>query len=330
MRFERGRKAALSDSAAGDMKPSFRTTLLSRHQVLIPRSGRLPGGLWMNSACRPLAVLANNSSGYLARSSVRLIPGATAELVTALDENEWRAIRSAVRSWKKKDALVVMKPSEPRRARLIIMPLDSSRRPRAFLKATIDPPNPLATSMLAALAAEEAPFIFPRIRDVVRVGQWWVTVEEPLPQRPHRPARLDREARHRLAKEIQALISHDRSNSVPTHGDLGPWNVRNFAGLGLAVLDWEYAQWAPVATDELWHAITFRLATRRRRGAAAGEGVRGELSHYYSEDQLRDAAFFLKTRWDDAEPNDIQAGVDKSRRLEGFENRLLEALAEFT
>jgi hypothetical protein len=110
---------------------------------------------------------------------------------------------------------------------------------------------------------------------------------------------------------------------------MGPWNVREYAGVGLVILDWEYAAWAPMATDEVWHAVSFRLATGRRSGERVGAEVREELASFYSDSQLQDAAAFLAGRWGREEPAEIRHDLPKSKALLRSEKRLSRALGQF-
>ena len=307
----------------------FKATLLSRSRVIVPRRGRLPEGLWLHAACRPVAVAANNLVGHLARSSLRLVPGRRAALALPFGQDVLGEIRSRVEGWRSNHDVAMMSPADARRARAVLMPLDLEGRPTAFVKVTKDPPNPLAVAMLDGVARFEPRFLFPRIREVLQVGEWWVTLEDPLPQVPHRPARLAPGQLHSLVSGIKDLVSPERGDLRPAHGDLGPWNVRQYVGVGLAILDWEYATWAPVATDEVWHSITLRLATSRRSGESAGVAARDELRAFYSDGQLREAAEFLANRWGDAEPVEIREATPKSKPLLRSERRLARALDRF-
>ena len=209
------------------------------------------------------------------------------------------------------------------------MPLDLDRRPTAFVKVTLDPPNPLAVAMLESLPRLEPGFVFPRVREVFQVGEWWVTLEDPLPQVPHRPARPNPDQRHSVVSAIHDLVPHEGADYRPAHGDMGPWNVREYLGVGLAILDWEYATLAPVATDEVWHAVSLRLATGGRPGERVGVEARDELRAFYRDAQLRDAAAFLADRWDDEEPVEIRKDLPKSKPLLRSERRLARALDQF-
>jgi Ser/Thr protein kinase RdoA (MazF antagonist) len=209
------------------------------------------------------------------------------------------------------------------------MPLDLEGRPIAFVKVTQDPPNPLTAAMFDGLSRSEPGFLFPRIREVLQVGEWWVTLEDPLPQVPHKPARPGPKELHSVVSRIHRLVPQEHGDLRPAHGDLGPWNVRECVGVGLAILDWEYAAWAPVATDEVWHAITLRLATSRRSGESVGDEARDELRGFYSDAQLSAAAEFLANRWDEGEPVEIREATPKSKTLLRSERRLARALGQF-
>lgn len=286
----------------------------------------MPEGLWLHAACRPVAVAANNLVGQFARSSLRLVPGRPAPLALPFGQDVLNEIRSRVEGWRANHDVATMSPADARRARAMLMPLDPEGHPTAFVKVTQDPPNTLTVAMLDGLARRDPGFLFPRVREVLQVGDWWITLEDPLPQVPHRPARPGPAELHSVVSGIHELVPHERGDLRPAHGDLGPWNVREFVGVGLAILDWEYATWAPVATDEVWHSITLRLATGRRPGESVGVEARDELRAFYSEAQLRDAAEFLANRWEDGEPVEIRETTPKSKPLLKSERRLARAL----
>jgi hypothetical protein len=110
---------------------------------------------------------------------------------------------------------------------------------------------------------------------------------------------------------------------------LGPWNLREYFGIGLVILDWEYAVLAPAATDELWHAVTLRLATSRRSAELMGMEARDELRMFYADTELRSAASFLVDRWKSGEPAEIGEETPKSRHLLRSEDRVAKALGQF-
>jgi hypothetical protein len=289
----------------------------------------MPEGLWLHAACRPVAVAANNLVGQSARFSLRLVPGRRVPLALPFGEDVLGEIRSRVEGWRATQDVAMMSPADARRARAILMPLDLEGRPTAFVKVTQDPPNPLTVAIFDGLKRLEPGFLFPRIREVFQVGEWWVTLEDPLPQVRHKPARPGPGKLHSVVSSIHELVSHEQGDLRPAHGDLGPWNVREYVGVGLAILDWEYAAWAPVATDEVWHAITLRLATSRRSGESAGVEAHDELRAFYSDAQLRDAAEFLANRWEEGEPVEIREAMPKSKSLLRSERRLAGALGQF-
>lgn len=295
---------------------------MSRGRLLLPDSGRLPGGLWVHAACRPHVVLANTLAGHLSRLSVRLLPGSRTELVMPFDEHVLVRIQREVGFHPDSD-LVVLQPSDPRRSRVLIIVLDRDRRPDAFIKATLDEPNELAMRALAELA--RAPFLVPRPRTVFRVGDWWVTVEDPLPQVSHRPARLDPTDLHDLVTRFQ-LVLGSKDGQVLGHGDLGPWNLREFKGHGVGIIDWEYAAWAPRAADELWQFLTMGLATTRHPGERIGARTREWLMITHPLDEIAEAVAYVVQRRSRPEAEEIKDDVSRTPALQEFELRLEHAL----
>lgn len=326
------RLVAQVDPAADEMPCSdrrVRTTLLSRRRLMLPERGRLPGGLWMHAACRPVAVLANTVAGHLTRLSVSLIPARKGELELPFHEEILVGILESVPKLRADRDWVVLMPSDSRRARAMILGLDERRRPSVFVKVTRDEPNRLALRLLAELEATGARFVFPKVTDVVQIGGWWITVEQPLPQLPHSPARLEPARLKELTAEIQELVPTEAG--LPCgHGDFGPWNVRRFSNGLLGILDWEYATRSPMAADAVWYALTMRLATTNLRGEQIGEGANDELRLVYSDHEIRRAAGFILAQRDELEPQEILQEVERSPALLEFERRLDAALTTLT
>ncbi|MFZ0013674.1 MAG: phosphotransferase [Acidimicrobiia bacterium] len=302
----------------------MRATWLSRRRLLLPASGRLPGGIWMHGACRPLPVLANTIAGHLSRLSVRLVPAGAAEVALPFDESELGEILARVPQLEMERPWVVMRPTDARRSRVMILGLDERRRPLVFVKATLDRPNQLALDVLERCKEVVPGFVVPRIEAVFQTGRWWLTVEEPLPQLAHRPARLRADETHRLVETIHGYSSD--GPLVLAHGDLGPWNLRRFSDGRLAVIDWEYAHHAPVACDEIWFAVTRRLATTRQDGHQAGAAARSELAGLYADEDIAEAVAFIVAGRSGPEPDEVRDDVERSQSLLDFEDRLSAAL----
>ena len=292
----------------------FRATWASKGRVLIPDSGRIADGLWMHSACHPLLVAGSNLSGQLAKVSVRLVPSTAYRGASLPHPHLWEAVLSHLGAQGSIDAVIIMKPADARRSRLLVMGLGPDRRAVGFAKLTRNPPNPLATRILETLALKRRSFLFPRIRETLNLGDWWLTIEEPVPQEPHWPAALSAGRRHDTLAEIQELLQNETDTTKLAHGDFGPWNVREMARSGLAILDWEDACWAPEAVDELWHAVTSRLARGKQPRTVVPE-VKAELGAFFSDAVMESAAKFWLERWHKGEPPEIRAGVQKSGKL---------------
>lgn len=283
----------------------------------------------MHSACRPVAVVANTLAGHLIRVSVRLVPGNETEPSLPFDEHVVEGMRERVPGLRAYPDWVVLRPSDPRRARVMILGLDEHRAPTVFIKATLDEPNRLALQLLEELEKSKSRFVFPRVTDMFRLDQWWITVEEPLPQLPHKPARLDPPRLYGLTTTIQSLMP-PRDGLVCSHGDFGPWNVRRFAGGLIGIIDWEYANWSPMAVDALWYAVTLPLATTREAGERAGERALDMLSQLYPDQEIGRAAEFIIARRKDPEPLEIRERVERTRSLIEFESKLEAALSVLT
>lgn len=304
----------------------LRATLLSRSRLLIPDRGRLPQGLWMHAACRPLVLAASNLTGHLARVSVRLVPGRSIGFAPWIAESTWKSVMGDLSV--ADGHIVALRPSDRRRARMLLLVLDTSNRPVAFAKISRNPPNRLANLALDRLR-EHHGVIAPRVRDAWQVEDWWISVEDPLPQRSHKPVRLSPRDRFEVCEAISSLVPEQADGDMAfVHGDLGPWNLREFAGIGRAILDWDDACQAPRAADALWHAMNFPLA-RRPTERGVFPRANSALKPFYAPAELAQAARFWLKRWQ-AESAEILPGVAKSADLmerEVRRTRILEAFA---
>lgn len=295
-----------------------RATILSRQRVYIPFSGRLPAGLWMHAACRPLTLAANNVIGHLAKASVRLVPSRTTEFVPWVPAQTWQRVASALGV--REGHIVAFRPTDTRRARMLLLTLDQHQRPVSLAKISKLPPNPLADLALSRLQGNTN-FRMPKVRDVWEVDDWWVSIEDPLPPGPHRPSRLTPLERFELCSTIARSVPEQASATESIiHGDFAPWNVREFAKTGLAILDWDDVCRAPRASDALWYAISSRLIRKHSYKSVFPETVR-ELSEFYSTDDLIRAARFWLNRWTEADSAEVLPGIPKSRSLLALEVR---------
>lgn len=304
-----------------------RATILSGQRVYIPFSGRLPAGLWMHAACRPVTLAGNNLIGHLAKVSVHLVPSRKTEFVPWLPNHTWQQIASTLRL--REGHIVAFRPSDARRARMLLLTLDQHQRPVSLAKISKQPPNPLADLAVSRLQSNTS-FRVPKVRDVWEVDGWWVSVEDPLPQGPHRPSRLTPVQRFELCSAIARSVPEEASAThAIIHGDFAPWNVREFAKTGLAILDWDDACRGPRASDALWYAISLRLIKKYDYRRVFSETVR-ELSGFYQPDDLVRAANFWLNRWTEADSAEVIPGIPKSKSLLALEvrrDRVLEELA---
>ena len=307
-----------------------RATILSRQRVYIPFSGRLPAGLWMHAACRPVTIAANNLVGHLARVSVRLVPSRSTQFVPWIPAPPWLRIASALGL--REGDFVAFRPSDPRRARMLLLTLDQQRRPVLLAKISKLPPNPLADLALSRLQGNTN-FRVPKVRDVWEEDGWWISIEDPLPPGPHRPSRLTPVERVGLCSAIaESVPEHASATEAIIHGDFAPWNVREFAKTGLAILDWDDACRGPRASDALWYAMSSRLIRKYSQRRVFSETVR-ELSEFYPPDDLVRAANFWLNRWTAADSAEVIPDIPKSKSLLALEirrNRVLEQMANLS
>ncbi len=136
-------------------------------------------------------------------------------------------------------------------------------RPIAFVKVRRGSDAEVLHRESAALqlVSENRPHSF-RIAATYGVGSfgdWAYLMLEPLPPRPHRPAR--RPPLGRVLTDVAEGLSalpHGAGvpdHWVPMHGDCTPWNLR-LVGSDLFLFDWESAAWGPPGADEVMYRST--------------------------------------------------------------------------
>lgn len=274
--------------------------------------------------------MANNVIGHLAKASVRLVPSRKTEFVPWLPIHIWEQIASALPV--SEGHIVAFRPSDARRARMLLLTLDQHQKPILLAKISKLPPNPLADLALSRLQGNTS-FRVPKVRAVWEVEGWWVSIEDPLPQGPHRPSRLTPLQRFELCSAIARSVPEQASaTDAIIHGDFAPWNVREFAKTGLAILDWDDACIGPRAADALWHVISSRLIRKHGYRSVLSETVQA-LSGFYQPDDMVRAAHFWLNRWTEADSAEVIPGIPKSQSLLALEvrrNRVLEQVANLS
>jgi hypothetical protein len=291
----------------------YRATWASGYHVLLPiAAGRVKRGVWVHGACQVAAVAAHTFTGALASLHIKLVPGRGVDWSPPTELGQLEAItkklvahRGTPRWW------VVQVPSDHRRRRFNLLVLDEDRRPLSFIKLTTNPLNELAVRAQSTFS-EQPPTLFwaPSLLSSGRLEGWSYTALTPMPNLPHWPARIAPATRQTIVEEFQQLLGRS-IDSVPLHGDFGPWNVRRMSNSVLAVVDWEEMTLGPPAADEVWHSVC-RWADRR--SATSIQRVLAELPHY-SSDHIVTAARFWVDRLGRPEAEEIDKQLAMPERL---------------
>ena len=301
---------------------------MGRGRILVPAEiSRIPRGVWLHAACRPLARAACNTIGQLSRASIPLLRRGFEEWEIPIEESAWEAWLRLVATFTgaRPSKWLVMPAPDEHRARFSLIVLDDELEQMAYARWTLNPANPLSIQAETELSTDPpSTFRHPSLYDSGLVDGWTYTLSAPLPTGPHRPANLSQHARRAIVTEIKERLSPLLpSGETAIHGDFTPWNVRSIRG-ETTVIDWEQFGSGPVAGDELWHVVTGVLATGGSPRDALAR-VRADLRHY-TPDELATAATFWRRRETDDQPLEVDAEAERSAKLLSFEQRISEAL----
>lgn len=144
-------------------------------------------------------------------------------------------------------------------------------------------------------------------------GGWDYLAIAPMAGRLHRVPR--RPPLPKIVDEIQGGLSGlpkpdgTPDHWLPMHGDLTPWNLRQVAGQGLVLFDWEAAGWGPPGSDLVMYL-----------SSAGALGKSSTALAQIGGDDLEEARAFWRDYWDerirllDAAPNP-NALAPKVRRV---------------
>lgn len=290
---------------------------------------RIPDGVWLHAACRPLALAACNTIGQLSRASIPLLRRGFEEWDMPIETSAWDGWLDhvATLTGSRPDQWLVTPAPDAHRARFSLILLDDDRKQLAYARWTLNPANPLAVRAEEELSKRPpSTFRHPALLDSGVVDGWTFTLSAPLPPGPHRPAALAPEQRRSIVNEIkERLAPIVPEGEVAIHGDFTPWNVRSIRG-EVTVIDWEQVGTGPTAGDELWHVVTGVLATGGDPEEVSAR-VRQDLSHY-SPSELAAAATFWRRRETEDQPEEVDEQVERSAKLLRFEARISESLQQ--
>lgn len=232
-------------------------------QVHVPTSSRRAAlaGIAMYPACRPESARAQKMA-WRATSLLgpRALPGRPAPWAPPMDDDAWRALSRAWR-WEVGDFDSVAIASRGEHDPILRLLLIQDGEPGALAKLA---PSQQAygvereeTALRLLTGARPHVFKVPRVLASGEVAGWRYVLVEPLPPKIHRMAGSPPLSRI-VGETHMGLASLPRPAAIPNHwhpmhGQLAPWTLRELPGGDLIVLDWEYADWAPPGSDEVFY-----------------------------------------------------------------------------
>jgi hypothetical protein len=258
----------------GAMRDTYKSFPPGWNHLYVPTTSRRAAltGLTLYASCKPRAILAQRLAWTLvAILGSRALPGRGRTWDPPLAPEPWAEL---LERWRRElgpfGSIAVYQRLQAQRTGLALL-LIGERRPLAFLKLQHGERPGLDTEALALRQLEvyrPRSFRAPALLGRDSLGEWRYLAMTPLPARLHRPPRDP--PLHEITREISdALGALPRGVSTPAHwtpmhGDLTPWNVRRFPSHGLAVVDWEDADWGPPDADHALYRAS-AAALRRRR-----------------------------------------------------------------
>lgn len=200
----------------------------------------------------------------------KALPGKAVRWQPPMGESVWDGLlaewRQELRAF---DALAVSLRRQTSRAGFAVLLIDGADTV-AFIKTQPGPTDELSAEYRAQkqmYASKPRSFRVPAPRVVGELGGWAYLAMDPLPARIHMPA-MDAPLDLVLG-DIQRGIDLDTrpatipAHWIPMHGDLTPWNLRQF-GDERYLLDWERVGWGPPGADEALFCVA-NAALRHRR-----------------------------------------------------------------
>lgn len=313
-----------------NMRSVWQRLPMGRGRILIPADiGRIPQGVWLHAACRPLALAACNTIGQLSKASIALLRRGFEDWTLPIESSAWDEWLGDVAGFTgaMPSHWLVMPAPDEHRARFSVILLDGDLEQVAYARWTLNPANALSIRAEEELTRDPpATFRHPALLASGLIDGWTFTLSAPLSPGPHRPATLTPELRRSIVTEIQERLAPlVPEGETPVHGDFTPWNVRAIRG-EVVVIDWEQFGSGPVAADELWHVVTGALATGGNPREAIA-GVRTDLRHY-TPAELALAATFWRRRETEDQPKEVDEDAERSVKLIRFEEQISEALQQ--
>jgi len=251
----------------------------------------------MYSASRKAGLWAQRAIWTAARLvGARAIPARRIPFQPPLDTDSWETL---LHHWREEitpfDSFAVHRARDPQRSGLAFLLLRDGE-PRAFVKLRGDPEGSgVLTHEHRCLSTvwKGGPETFHVVEPLLigRVGTWHYFATRPLEPQMHRPPIAP--PIEEITSEIRGLLAPlpkptgTPDHWVPMHGDFTPWNLRQFPGRELFLLDWENAGWgAPGSDYVLYAAAAFVLGLPEYREMI------GPVTQRYPE-----ATSFWATHW---------------------------------
>lgn len=275
-----------------------------------------------------VGLVANLITGALTRLSIRMVPGSDIVWEPAIEREQFAEWLSRA-----EDSMgchipwwVVQLPQDRRRRRFNLLLLNADRVPVGFAKFTMNVSNPMSLKALERFGSEPPrSFWAPKLVLAEQLGSYSSVLTTAMPNRPHRPAHLDRECRRAILHEIRVRLDDLSTSEVTMHGDFSPWNVRRFSGGDVAVVDWEEVTSGVAGADELWYLI-WTLGMRQN-------GLQRVITEFqrdspYSDADLEAAALFWLRKLGLAEGAEIDLAGSMSASLSARGARVTDMLKD--
>lgn len=244
-------------------------------QVPTSSAAAARAALALYAPCQPAGYLTRDAAWLAIRLfGPRALPGRARALAASVPAEQWRAL---VDLWFRDigpfDTLALHARPQEHRSGFAALLLREGRSV-AFVRVNAGSSEAFAHEqrVLELCAASDIrSFWYPRPVAHGRVDEWSYLAMSALPAQRHVATRrplVD------VLQEIRSVLRElPKAANVPVHwtpmhGDLTPWNCRDFGRGRRALIDWEDASWGPPDADD----VLFRATVAAMAGAAPGPG----------------------------------------------------------
>ena len=281
------------------MSPSHRLLPPDKHLV-VPTSSRgaARAGITLLTACKSRTLFLQRLAWVgISLFGPKAVPGERADIANLIASDDWQLLLD---QWSDDVgdfddmALHLRRPASRHGVSAL---MTRAGTPVGFVK--VRPSNSHSLEIerraLQALNGNTTSFKTPAVVAHGELGDWSYLALTPLPPFIHTTERsadfltISSEYATLLA-ESQEPRPH-RSDWVPIHGDLTPWNLRQFRGGEIYLFDWENVTWGPPNADLLWYDAAVLI-----------KGLDTELSGNSHSDEV--AAYWLDRLGPKVEPGE--------------------------